>query len=397
MKRILCIAALAAASLVSLVAQSPPADAVASVKSVCVVEGRNCKADGSVRVRFGSALTIDVVHLDVLQKAAAGKAITLYIDGRDSKLSAVATAGPDKNQAGRLTYYLDRTADNRDLWRDLMRDPGGTRELLLSVGPAGGLPLPTFDGTKPVRVTFEKTKQLSQINYLWILVMIVIVVGLLYYGIKSDMLRNGPPVNSVAQAFSLARAQMAWWFALIVIGYIIIWIITGDRDSIPSSLLALLGISAATALGSIAIDASDRTRAVDAVGTINAQKKELETAKATLAMKTGESDTKTAAEAASVDAASKAIDARVDQMNKSMAAAVSPRLSKGNWLVDVLSDDDGTIALHRYQILAWTLVLGMIFIVTVWRDLSMPDFNTTLLTLMGISSGTYLGFKFKSA
>jgi len=27
----------------------------------------------------------------------------------------------------------------------------------------------------------------------------------------------------------------------------------------------------------------------------------------------------------------------------------------------------------------------------------MPEFNNTLLTLMGISSGTYLGFKFKSA
>jgi len=34
------------------------------------------------------------------------------------------------------------------------------------------------------------------------------------------------------------------------------------------------------------------------------------------------------------------------------------------------------------------------FIISVWKDLLMPDFNTTLLSLMGISSGTYIGFKF---
>ena len=43
---------------------------------------------------------------------------------------------------------------------------------------------------------------------------------------------------------------------------------------------------------------------------------------------------------------------------------------------------------------AWTLILGVIFIGSVYKDLAMPEFNVTLLGLMGISSGTYLGFKF---
>jgi hypothetical protein len=38
-------------------------------------------------------------------------------------------------------------------------------------------------------------------------------------------------------------------------------------------------------------------------------------------------------------------------------------------------------------------VLGIIFCSQVYNDLSMPDFNGTLLALMGISSGTYIGFK----
>lgn len=59
---------------------------------------------------------------------------------------------------------------------------------------------------------------------------------------------------------------------------------------------------------------------------------------------------------------------------------------------DILTDSNG-ISFHRFQILVWTLVLVAIFATEVYSDLLMPEFNTTLLALMGISSGTYLGFK----
>jgi hypothetical protein len=42
---------------------------------------------------------------------------------------------------------------------------------------------------------------------------------------------------------------------------------------------------------------------------------------------------------------------------------------------------------------AWTLILGVIFVGSVYHNLEMPQFSATLLGLMGISSGTYLGFK----
>ena len=38
-------------------------------------------------------------------------------------------------------------------------------------------------------------------------------------------------------------------------------------------------------------------------------------------------------------------------------------------------------------------MLGIIFVSSVYNNLSMPEFSTTLLGLMGISSGTYVGFK----
>ncbi len=55
------------------------------------------------------------------------------------------------------------------------------------------------------------------------------------------------------------------------------------------------------------------------------------------------------------------------------------------------------MSFHRFQIIVWTLVLGVVFCSEVLTKLAMPSFDSTLLILMGISSGTYLGFKFPAA
>ena len=66
--------------------------------------------------------------------------------------------------------------------------------------------------------------------------------------------------------------------------------------------------------------------------------------------------------------------------------------SAGFWQ-DLVTDEHGTVALDRFQIVAWTVVLGGVFFFSVLWDLTMPEFSPTMLALMGISSGTYLGFK----
>ncbi|MDR5750337.1 MULTISPECIES: hypothetical protein [unclassified Caballeronia] len=59
---------------------------------------------------------------------------------------------------------------------------------------------------------------------------------------------------------------------------------------------------------------------------------------------------------------------------------------------DVITDASGpTIA--RFQAFAWTIGLALVYIQTAYRDLQAPTFPETLLTLMGISGGLYLGFK----
>jgi hypothetical protein len=68
-----------------------------------------------------------------------------------------------------------------------------------------------------------------------------------------------------------------------------------------------------------------------------------------------------------------------------------PRASKNFW-ADLVSDDDGP-SFHRCQMVLFTIILAVIFVVKVVMNLVMPDFDSALLSLMGISSGTYVGFK----
>jgi hypothetical protein len=61
--------------------------------------------------------------------------------------------------------------------------------------------------------------------------------------------------------------------------------------------------------------------------------------------------------------------------------------------MELLSDENG-VSFHRLQIAVWTIVLAAVFIRAGLTDILMPAFNATLLGLLGISSGSYIGFKF---
>ena len=61
-------------------------------------------------------------------------------------------------------------------------------------------------------------------------------------------------------------------------------------------------------------------------------------------------------------------------------------------MYDLLSENK-MIAFHRFQIFVWTIVLGIMFVANVYNQLAMPLFSATLLGLLGVSAGTYVGFK----
>ena len=168
-----------------------------------------------------------------------------------------------------------------------------------------------------------------------LLVVALLATAILLLAHKSWLLRNSAP-NWIAPLgqkpmFSLAKSQLAWWTFLVLGSYLLIYCVTGQMTNISTTTLELLGISAGTAgLGSVL--------GVPAPG-----------------------------------------------------QGKQPPVSRGWWL-DLLSDDQG-VSIHRLQQVGFTLLLGYLFVRTVYKTVALPDWNENEILLLGISSATYLGLK----
>jgi hypothetical protein len=185
------------------------------------------------------------------------------------------------------------------------------------------------------------------------------------------ILRNHGP----GSPWSLDRLQMAWWTLLVVSAFLFIWMISGDYGSLSNSVLALIGISAGTGLIGAVMDDNKQAQMQ--------QRKALEDEEAGLQA----GNAQPAANAAAPAAAPR----RPSEIEVQLAKLPRLKASKSLW-IDILSDENG-VSFHRLQVMIWTLVLSVIFVVSVYMRLDMPDFDNQLLALMGISNGTYLGFK----
>jgi hypothetical protein len=256
--------------------------------------------------------------------------LTLFIDGR--QMAGLNPEAVDAN-TGEVHFHLKRTTDNTEAWSDLLGGPPIGRYFFvrpsrLSLGLQDASPIPTT----------VRSFMIERIDNFWFVAGVLLIGGmtlaLIQLTRKSDLLRAGgtAPVDEdgkeLPKAYSLARFQMAFWFALVISSYLFIWLITSAADTISTSVLILVGIGSGTALGAAVVDAGKDRPAPP---------------------------------------------------------------SRGFWR-DILSDPEG-ICFHRFQMFVWTLVLGIMFVSSVYYDLTMPEFNATLLAMQGISAGTYLGFK----
>ena len=222
---------------------------------------------------------------------------------------------------------------------------------------------------------------------------LVVIIILRSHGISkrvrealSDL---GPtPVNGF-KPWSLARCQMAFWFVLVVVSFLSIWVVIGALDTITGSVLTLIGIGSGAALGSAMIDVTTDTEA---------RLDELHLKEQKLAMQISDINGKLAV--AGIDpgqhtflaSLKTATEGRLTSTRTQIQKCSAIPISQGFW-DDVLSDHGGGSGFHRIQMVVWTLILGGIFVYSVWKTLSMPEFSETLLALQGISAGTYLGFK----
>lgn len=136
---------------------------------------------------------------------------------------------------------------------------------------------------------------------------------------------------------SFTRIQVAMWLIVISISYTYIWAVTSETETINATCLALLAIGAGTAVGAAMIGSA------------------------------------------------KTIDAKT--VVQTLANAPPDEITP--------MEITGPSGLHAVIVGTWTAVLAIIFVAYVWRRLEMPNFTTQLLSILGITGGTYLAFAMK--
>jgi hypothetical protein len=328
--------------------QASPGAQPPAASPVLVIEARSSNRDHPNRAALGDGVTLKVQNLQTaLSKTAKGcEGLILFLNEIPIK-----GAPPESCdiETGSVRYTLDRTDDSDRAWHALLEEPIAFRKIIpVSVGPEGNLSFPSQVG----KFELEVLPEAEFFGYFAGLAVLLLLFFRL--AIRTPLLRSRSPLTPEGKLppYSLSRFQMAFWSFLVIAAYLFIWMITEELDTITGSVLALLGIGSATALGANLIDTSKQSAATPPPGEPSAGMQ--------------------------------------PQPAPAPVPAQSP-VSQG-FLHDILSDAEG-ISLHRLQLFVWTLVLGVIFIASVYNGLQMPQFNPTLLGLMGISSGTYLGFK----
>ena len=362
---------------------------------------------------IGDIVVVKVRHLQTLVDRArclndAGERkpecieqkIVLCLDGRIIT-GHVPEAIDTRAESETLQFHLTRDEENDEAWADLLGNPPTgkkffRRDTQVSVGLENGYVAASMikgDKFKLIRV---KTGRFWA-STLGLLLLLGVIIHL---ALRSDILRDsGPDPGGTdrygkpkRKPFSLSRCQLAFWFFLVIASFLFLWQITGAYDIITTSILALIGIGSGTALGAAIIDNSKKDAASNELTTLQAEQVVLDTDIATREMRMNSGE-RSFAQAES-EHETRAMKTRLNQVNLQMGTleqAVGPQESHG-FLRDVLSDATG-VSFHRLQMFVWTIVLGVIFISSVWKRLAMPEFSTTLLALQGISAGTYLGFK----
>jgi hypothetical protein len=386
----------------------PAADISAQISSAtapiqqsqsAILAGLRVNGVDSKSTALGRRIRVDIQGLSaaVGSGSISPEKFMLYLDGYPVWNSQASMVAPWK---GQLEFHLERADTSQSTWVALLGRPMSLsrKNVRVGVGYGAGPELLPSNVESPPKVN------LVIVDWRWIVAAIFIIAALILFVLfaqRSDMIRDSfppdPPPNK-RKPFSLGRLQMAIWFFLVIVAFVFLYIVTGSVDVLNQTALMLIGIGTGTALSSAAIDKTKETTRREKLAALKpqgaqlaAEIKDLEhvvsassgtqgrvtqdvpSPEGVLAQKRAELET------VSVD---------LERLKSSEHSPISEGL-----LEDVLSDPNG-ISFHRFQMLLWTFVLGGVFLYEVWVTLAMPEFSGTLLALMGISAGTFIGFKF---
>jgi hypothetical protein len=190
------------------------------------------------------------------------------------------------------------------------------------------------------------------------------------------------PDNLVApehMPFSLARCQMLVWTACFAMAWFAIWIFTGDAIVVDATAVALIGVSAGTGLGATAVGQPPAyTRWVTAY----------------LAEKSALQESPAAAMVGADVPEGGAVASRAGRpATPAREALIRAASSDGLWR-DLLTDyGTDSSDLHRMQNVVFTLVFATYVLIYATLHGVLPVLSEWQLALMGISGGTYVGWK----
>jgi len=364
---------------------------VVNIKSELSICGKTDENDTTehFRYRMGQRLRIKAtgsIAERIKEEWTKTQTLTLYLDAEP--IASLKTP-PQQEGAGddlRLIFSLDRNAEdeaNRQAWDRLLRKKPG---YLMKVQPtlAIGKDLPLMVSSNPDLELYIAPGW--AISTTLILGLVVLLVSYTYIVMRTKMLHD-----SGKNYFSLGKSQMAFWGLLVVLSLTGIWILTGTMERIHPQVLILLGVSSATGLSAVVIGNSKKTASKNELAKKQSQLATLRQQEMELQQQQINAPSAFSAESQhSLDGIKSQIDSIQTEIID-LSSQLQNGESKGFWR-DICDDGDGP-SFHRLQVVIWTLVLGGVFVNDVARIISMPEFSETLLTLMGISNATYLGFK----
>lgn len=375
-----------------------PAPTVSVQSAKKFVDTRGAAANGAQAsskpeddiVQLGDTIELTVTGLpDLLAdidcrkaKSLPKRTLALFLAAQPIKGLTGYLPGPPSQ--GKMRFDLTHTGDSKAAWALVLARPSITpRDLDVSIGYDDAYPFPGT--TMPFRSLAVPYAVLGG------LFLAALLASFFYLFWWTGICRDGKPavpdnyadVAAISPGalgpFSLSKVQAAIWFFIILGAYILIVGVTHDLSgTVNATALTLMGIGAATVVGSAAIQnnqsvAVDAAKQADVARQLASQLKEL---KASLVAKKGTPDERVIAKALS---------------DTEWAFKRATNQSLGLWS-DIISDANG-VNFHRFQMAAWTIVLAFVFAVAVTRVLAMPDFDNTLLALQGLSAGTFLGLK----
>ncbi len=272
-----------------------------------------------------------------------------------------------------LVFHLVRNNDNAAAWTPLLGSPDSLShpvavELWLDKPAPTVVPAP-ITGEKGVQPSF----QLVLISVWWLvfgfIAVVAVIVAIWAAGSRTNLLKDSllPQLAPKKQTFSLGRWQMAFWFTLIFAAFVFLFVLLWDYNTVTTQALVLMGLSSATAIFAVQIDASKDTP----IGATNQTLQALGLRTYSDVLQLDEEIKERNAELNSTPPPEAVTKLRLqteltDLLSKmrTYQEITRPFWSQG-WYNDLTTDVNGP-ALHRLQVLVWTLMLGVVFVIGIY-------------------------------